>query len=146
MLQLARIAGELPREFVRLRLAAEAEGYRHMTRLEVDFISGVQRFEHEDEALLAAFLDGELVGIGGLTREPGAPLGAALRMRRLYVLPGARGRGIATMITSALLNEALSSVRLVTVHAGSSDAARFWEARGYAAVEGRPWSHQFVQT
>jgi GNAT superfamily N-acetyltransferase len=143
-LQLVRATDGLPEDFPVLRAAADAEGHRHMARLEADFASGAQRFDGEGEALLAAYLEGALVAIGGVTQEPANPSGSAMRMRRLYVLPPARRRGVATSIANALLSEALNHTRLVTVHAGDPGAARFWEALGYAPVEGRPWSHQFL--
>jgi GNAT superfamily N-acetyltransferase len=140
-LQLVRIDGVLPEDFAGLRRAAEAEGHRHMSRLQAEFDSGVQRFSLEGEALLAAYLDGEFVGIAGLTEEPEAP-GEARRLRRLYVLPRARHRGVGTAMVGALLNEALGHVPLATAHAGSPDAARFWEALEFRPVEGRAWSHE----
>ena len=140
-LQLVRIAGELPDGFARLRRAAEAEGHRNMARLETEFDAGGERFNADGEALLAAYLDGELVGIGGITREPEAP-DAALRMRRLYVLPEARRRGVASGIANALLQEALGYGRLITVRAGNAAAARFWETQDFRAVTGRAWTHE----
>ena len=140
-LQLVRIDDALPEAFPVLRDAAHAEGHRHLARLEHDLASGSQRFDREGEALLAAFLDGELVGIGGLTREPSRAR-RALRMRRLYVLPQARRHGVATAIANALTQEALAHARILTVHAGNPAAERFWEALGYAAVPDKPWTHE----
>ncbi len=68
----------------------------------------------------------------------------AIRMRRLYVVPAMRGRGVARAIANALLNVALGQTRLVTVHAGNLSAERFWDAMGFSPVANRPWSHQFV--
>lgn len=138
MLQLVRIDGELPEGFEALRAEADAEGHRHMARLAVEMAETPELFI----ALLAAFDDGELLGIGGMTAEPTDP--SAIRMRRLYVAQGARGRGVARAIANALLHEALGQARLITVHAGNPGAERFWEAMGYAPVGGLPWSHQFA--
>jgi GNAT superfamily N-acetyltransferase len=109
-----------------------------MARLADDLASGATRFE----ALLAAFVDGEFVGVGGMTLEPAETPEPALRMSRLYVSPRARRRGVARTLASALLQEALDRVALVTVHAGGREAAMFWEAQGFDAVRDRAWSHQ----
>jgi GNAT superfamily N-acetyltransferase len=138
MVQLVRIEDTLPDGFDALRAEADAEGHRHMARLAVEVAETPELFL----ALLAAFDDGELLGIGGMTAEPTDP--TAIRMRRLYVTQAARGRGVARAIANALLNEALGQTRLVTVHAGNAGAERFWEAMGYAPVAHRPWSHQFA--
>jgi GNAT superfamily N-acetyltransferase len=65
-------------------------------------------------------------------------------MRRLFVTASARRRGVARTLADALLQEALQHTRRVTVHAGSAEAERFWEALGYERVEGRAWSHELI--
>jgi GNAT superfamily N-acetyltransferase len=139
MLQLVRIDQDLPDGFARLRAEAEAEGHRNMSRLAEEMATGATRFE----ALFAAFDDGELVGIGGMTAEPANTPEPTFRMRRLYVSPRARRTGVARTLATALLQEALDQVRLVTVHAGDEGAARFWEAQGFTAAESPAWSHEF---
>ena len=138
MLQLVRIDHDLPDGFERLRAEAEAEGHRNMTRLAEELTSGATWFE----ALFAAFDDGELLGVGGMTVEPAETPEPALRMRRLYVSPRARRMGVARTLASALLQEAFDQVGLVTVHAGGEDAVRFWRSQAFAPVEGHAWSHE----
>ena len=58
---------QLPSGFDALQAEAAAEGYRHLDRLAADWLSGTTRFDRDGEALLAAYRDGVLVGIGGLT-------------------------------------------------------------------------------
>jgi GNAT superfamily N-acetyltransferase len=142
VIQLVRIDRDVPEGFARLRAEAEAEGHRHMTRLAEELASGATRFE----ALFAAFDDGDLLGVGGMTVEPSEAPEPAIRMRRLYVSPRARRRGVARTLASALLQEALGQVALITVHAGGEQAARFWNAQGFTAVENHAWSHEFRPT
>ena len=66
MVQLVRIEDSLPREFPRLRAAADAEGFRAMARLQAEWADRPGGFV----CLLAAFQEGRLAGIGGLTPEP----------------------------------------------------------------------------
>lgn len=139
MVQLVRVIDDLPDGFDALRAEAEAEGHRHLTRLAAEWADDPGRFP----AVLAALAGGDLVGIGALTREPEPAAEPALRMRRLYVARAARRQGVARAMASALLQEALDQVRLVTVHAGNPDAALFWEAQGFAPVAGAAWSHEF---
>ncbi|HVI32806.1 GNAT family N-acetyltransferase [Phenylobacterium sp.] len=139
MVQLVRVFDDLPEGFEALRAEAEAEGHRHLTRLAQEWAEDPGRFA----VVLAAFASGALVGVGALTPEPAPAPEPALRMRRLYVSKAARRQGVARTIASALLQEALDQVRLVTVHAGNSGAAAFWEAQGFAPVAGAAWSHEF---
>jgi GNAT superfamily N-acetyltransferase len=52
-------------------------------------------------------------------------------MRRFYIRPAMRGRGIGRMLALALLDQARSCCSIVTVHAGNDAAARFWESLGF---------------
>jgi GNAT superfamily N-acetyltransferase len=138
MVQLVRLTDDLPDGFDALRALATAEGHRNMARLADEVATGSTAFI----ALLAAMSGGDLVGIGGMTEEPEPAPEPAIRMRRLYVAPSARREGVARALVSALLQEAWDQVDLVTVHAGSNDASRFWETQGFSEMDGLPWSHQ----
>jgi GNAT superfamily N-acetyltransferase len=127
--QLEHVIQELPAGFDALRAEARAEGYRFVERLADDWTSGAMRFDREGETLLAARLKIVLCGIGGLTIEPVVP--DALRMRRFYVRPAYRRSGIGRMLAIALLDQAQSRSRLVTVNAAPASAA-FWESLGFA--------------
>ncbi len=113
-----------------------------MDRLAADFESGVQRFDRDGEALLAALVGGELAGVGGLTFEPTPTDEPALRMRRLYVRKAHRRAGVAQTIATALVQEGFGHAALITVHAGNPGAAAFWLAQDFTAVSDRPWSHE----
>ena len=140
MLQLVRIFDELPESFGDLVAEASGEGVRNMALLAESWRAGVH-FEDDGKALLAAFLAGELAGIGAMTPEPAA-LEPARRLRRFYVRPALRRRGVATAIASALIHEGFDSVRLLTVNARASDAAAsFWEAQGFVPDTTGPWTH-----
>lgn len=138
MVQLVRLTDDLPQGFDTLMALASSEGHRNMARLADELSTGSTTFI----ALLAAMSEGALVGIGGMTLEPEPTPEPAIRMRRLYVAPSARRQGIARTLVSALLQEAWDQVDLATVHAGSAEAGRFWEAQGFSQVEGAPWTHQ----
>lgn len=139
MTQLVRIMGPLPRGFEALRAEAAAEGHRNLDRLAREWAAAPEQFH----ALLATFDAEAMIGIGGVTSEPEPAGEPAWRMRRLYVSEKQRGRGVARTIVNGLLQEALDNVRLVTVHAGTAGAGRFWEAMAFRPVDGRPWSHEF---
>lgn len=145
MLQLVRIFDELPDGFDDLVAEASGEGVRNMALLADGWAAGA-RFQDDGEALLAAFLVGELAGIGGLSVEPASPE-PALRLRRFYVRPAMRRRGVATALASALIHEGFDSVQLLTVNARASDAAgAFWEAQGFVADASGSWTHVLYRT
>jgi GNAT superfamily N-acetyltransferase len=53
-------------------------------------------------------------------------------MRRIYVRPLFRRQGIGGRLALVLIERAFRNGELVTVNAGSDDAAAFWEALGFA--------------
>lgn len=141
MIQLVRIIDELPEGFDALLADAASEGVRNMALLAQGWAGGDQRFEREGEALLGALLAGELAGIGGLSVEA-ASAEPARRVRRFYVRPAFRRQGVARTLASALVQEALDQVDLLTCNATASPAAApFWEAQGFSPDTSGPWTH-----
>ncbi len=145
MLQLVRLFDELPDGFDDLVAEASGEGVRNMALLAEGWAAGAKgggaRFQEDGEAILAAFLVGELAGIGALSVEPASPE-PARRLRRFYVRPTMRRRGVATALASALIHEGFNSVGLLTVNARASDVAGpFWEVQGFVADTSGPWTH-----
>ena len=141
MIQLIRIIDDLPDGFDALLADAAAEGVRNMALLADGWASGDQRFERDGEALLGALLAGDLAGIGGLSVETAAAE-PARRVRRFYVRPAFRRQGVARTLASALVQEALDQVDLLTCNATASPAAApFWEAQGFSPDTSGPWTH-----
>ena len=141
MIQLVRIIDDLPEGFDALLADAAAEGVRNMTLLADGWASGDQRFDGDGEALLGALLAGALAGVGGLSVEADATE-PALRVRRFYVRPDFRRQGLARTLASALIQEGLDQVDLLTVNAAASLAASlFWEAQGFSPDATGPWTH-----
>ena len=135
---LTRVSHQLPVSFDVLRNDAEASGYRHMSRFAAEF-NGTPAMFH---AIFAAYVEGNLAGLGAITDEPQPTSAPAWRMRRLYVHRQFRRRGAARAIALALIQEAASKVRMLTVNAGNDDAAGFWEQIGFFGVNGKGWTHE----
>ena len=128
--KLRRVTKELPAGFDALRAEARTEGYLFVERLATDWLADTTRFDREGEALLAARVNGVLVGIGGLTIDP--VVLDALRMRRFYVRLAYRRSGIGRKMATALLEPARSAGGYVTVNAAPASTA-FWESLGFVA-------------
>ena len=139
-MQVVRLQDGLPEDFDCLRAAAAAEGWRHMDRLAAEVAAGTPAFL----ALFAVREGGSFAGIGGLTEEPSPDDEVpALRLRRVYVHPDARRRGVGRTLASALIQEGLDSVRRLTVHTDDPRAEAFWRAQGFTPVAGKAWNLEF---
>ncbi|MCE3288327.1 MAG: family N-acetyltransferase [Caulobacter sp.] len=141
MVQIVRVVEALPEGFEALRGAARAEGIHNMDMLAEQWADGSQRFE-EPGALFAAFVDGELVGVGGATPQAGLAE-PAMRMRRLYIAPAFRRAGVGQALAGAMVQQGLQEAHLLTANARASQAAGpFWEAMGFKRVEASGFTHQ----
>jgi GNAT superfamily N-acetyltransferase len=77
---------------------------------------------------------GEVIGVGGITICPTRP--ECRRVRRFYISPQWRRRGVATALANKCIERAKSvGVSTVTCHAvASAMAPKFWEFLGFVPV------------
>ncbi|WP_104432820.1 GNAT family N-acetyltransferase [Kineococcus xinjiangensis] len=89
--------------------------------------------------LVARDRDGTALGCGGLRPlEPAVSGVPAVEVKRMFVVPAARGTGVAVALLRALEEEArLLGVRRVLLETGTAqpDAVRFYEREGYLRTE-----------
>jgi GNAT superfamily N-acetyltransferase len=145
VIHIVRVAERLPEGFTNLLNMAAAEGVRNMALLAEQWASGIQRFE-EPGALFAAFMDGDLAGVGGVTPQAGLAE-PAMRMRRLYVAPAFRRAGVGQALAGAMIQQGLQAARLLTANARASASASaaapmFWEAMGFERAPAEGHTHQ----
>ncbi|MBY3597494.1 GNAT family N-acetyltransferase [Rhizobium bangladeshense] len=138
-IEIRNFRDRLPEAMAGLARDARQEGYLHIGRLIDEWPVGDIRFARDGERLLGAFAGAALVAVGGMTIEPA--MREALRMRRFYVRPGMRGRGVGRMLALALLDHARLFCRCVTVHAGNDGAMKFWDALGFRPVKQDSYTH-----
>lgn len=138
-LRLRVVTGEPPAALEVMRAEARREGHRVLERLAAEWASGTVRFDRGAEALLVAYLGDAPAGVGGLTLDPVLP--GVLRMRRFYVRPISRRRGVGRALALTLLDRPERGGREVVVNAGTADAAAFWEAIGFTPDPRRGHTH-----
>lgn len=130
-----------PTSLARLRDEAGREGVNNVERLLVDWEVGTNRFDGPGEALFGARIDDDLVGIGGVNREPS--LADAMRMRRLYVAPFVRRQGVGDALARMMIRQGFAAgASVLTCNARASAAASpFWEAVGFEREDAATWTH-----
>ncbi|WP_269533724.1 GNAT family N-acetyltransferase [Chitinimonas sp. BJYL2] len=127
---------ELPEGVEALNTLAEAEGFRFLRRLIDDWRCGDNRFDQEGEAFFAVWLDGQLVGLGGLNRDcDDDTLG---RIRRVYVHPAARSHGLGQALIERLEHHAAQTFLRVVLYTTAIPAMQFYEGLGYRRILGHP--------
>ena len=124
---------------------SSSEGFRHVERLRDEWLSGLNRFDGPGEAFFVAALGGQAVGVCGLNMDPYTNDPSVGRVRRLYVAPAARRRGIGRGLVAAALAEARKSFCKVTLRTEKSDADLLFRAMRLERVEGvDAVTHQFM--
>ncbi len=125
-----------------------AEGHRFIQRLQEEWVSGSNRFSSEGEALYCAFDGTELVATGGLNQDPFLHSPEIGRIRRIYVRPSWRRRGIATALISILLRDAANHFLQVHLRTENPEAARLYEGMGFEPLVSPTATHiiSFVNT
>lgn len=142
---LRHVEDELPLGFQALIQRSNDEGIKNMSMLRENWLSGAERFDKNGAALFGAFFENMLIGLGGTTKELGYK-GSAMRMRRLFVLPHWRRKGVARLIARNCMDWGLQSAKTLTCNAkASAAAAPFWERMGFEPVSLPRITHIYCQ-
>lgn len=124
----------MPDGLLGLAEEAEREGIRVLSAVVGQWVDGTLRFDAPGEAILAATSVDGVVGIGALSVCP--HVAGALRVRRFYVAPSWRRRGVARALATELIANGFGRVDTITCNAQASLAAPpFWESMGFVPVD-----------
>lgn len=134
---------DLPRKRLAPLIAeSEREGHRHLARLRDEWLAGENRFDLPGEALFVAEIEDEIVGVCGLNRDPYRDSPAIGRVRRLYVAPAQRRRGVARELLRAVIRTATGIFEELVVRAEDPGADAFYRVMGFRRSGGRECSHR----
>lgn len=132
---LEQVHTNLPEGFDVLLHSSLRTGVRNMALLSQNWEAGAERFDRQGEALYAARIGNRLVGIAGTTREQNYSE-PAMRMRRLYVLPEYRRKGVARLLAQKCMDTGLKVAPILTCNARASEAAGpFWLSLGFSEID-----------
>ena len=118
------------------------EGHGMIRRLVDDWASGANRFDRPGEVLLGAWLNGRLVGVGGLNRDPYADDDLTGRVRHVFVLPDARRAGVGAALLREIVARAPQAFRVLRLRTVTPDAAAFYAALGFTETSEPEASHR----
>ena len=130
----------LPRQILALEKEAIGEGFRFLTRLINEWHSGANRFDAPGECLMAAYLNQQLIGIGGLSVDPYADNNVA-RLRRVYVAASARGQHVGQALVKALVERAALRFQVVRLFTDTAEGSAFYERCGFTRTDEAQATH-----
>ena len=125
------------KEIRNLAAIAEADGHRNINTLISEFEIGVNCFDKSGEALFGAYNDSTIVAIGGINIDPFEDREVVARVRRVFVAPSARRRGIASVLMDEIEGAARGLFPKIQLYTSSAAASQFYVTRGYSPVYGR---------
>jgi GNAT superfamily N-acetyltransferase len=118
------------------------EGYLFIQKTIADWENGANRFAKPGEKLWGLFAENELIGIGGLNRDPYVGATNIGRVRHLYILKSHRRKGYATMLLLHIIAEAKPHFTLLRLFTDQETAGQFYETLGFEKISGPKVSHQ----
>lgn len=121
-LEIKRITS-LPTGFELFLNDASREGFNNMAPLQREWNHSINIFDRPGEILALATINGELAGIGGITQDFADS--TRLRMRRFYVRPAYRRRGVGRAIVHFVLDHALPFNRQISLYTDGREARTF---------------------
>ena len=116
------------------QLQAEAlhEGILFIERLCQEWENGKNRFTGPGEKLFGCIDQAVLVAIGGLNQDPSDGRRGIGRIRRVYVRPAWRNKGIGQALIHTLVEHARTSFTAVHLRTDNPAAARLYERIGFS--------------
>lgn len=126
--------------------ASEQEGFKFLTRLKNDWISGKNRFDKTNERLYQIKQETQIIAIGGINNNPYKEDGKIGRIRHVYVLPEYKRKGIGRQLILHLLDTFADKYEKITLRTDTEAAATFYESIGFKNVQSKNHTHEYSNT
>jgi GNAT superfamily N-acetyltransferase len=127
-----------------LQSEALAEGYGFIQTLVEQWVSAENRFDARGEILCGHLDQGLLVAVGALNIDPFAGRTEIGRIRKIYVRPAWRNKGVGRAMVTTLIEQARTHFRCVRLRADNTNAARLYERIGFAPIESPDATHMLI--
>jgi len=107
----------------------------------------VADFEAPTGHFVVGYVDGVPVAMGGWRRlgaRPGLPSPNAAEIKRMYVAPSVRGRGLSRLVLAELETSARAArIDWLVLETGQPQvsAVSLYQSCGYTAIDGTPYGH-----
>ncbi len=114
--------------------SANSEGHNFINRLVNEFQNGKNCFNKPGEKFTTYIINSKVVAVCGINIEPSNE--AFRRIRRLYVLPEFRRKGIGSSLVKTLLKHASKHFSAVIVNIGKLPNEKFYSNLGFRKING----------
>ena len=133
---------ELPAPGIELlQSEARGEGYDFIETLVQEWASARNRFDAPGEVLCGHLDQGLLVAVGALSIDPFTGCQDIGRIRKVYVRPAWRDKGIGRALVAHLVERARTRFRCLRLRAENAQAARLYERLGFTPIANPDATH-----
>jgi len=131
--------------FSELLAESEDAGFRFLRRLKEDWLNKANRFDKEGEGLFLLWKADELIGIGGINRDPYCQNKKIGRLRRFYIKADQRSQGLGALLLKYIIAEKGKAFQEIQLYTDTESAARFYEKQGFERVfQNSHFSHRLI--
>ena len=131
--------------FSELLAESEEAGFRFLKSLKEDWLNKSNRFDQEGEGLFLLWKASELIGIGGINRDPYRQNKQVGRLRRFYIKADHRHQGLGALLLQYILAEKGKSFQEIQLYTDTASAAKFYEKEGFERVfQNSHFSHRLI--
>ena len=123
---------------------SKREGNVFVQRTIEDWNNGSNRFSETAEGLWGLVSEMELIGIGGLNRDPYTEHAGTGRVRHLYIRQAYRRKGCATLLMNTIIERARLHFRVLRLFTANPVASVFYEQLGFERIHGYKVSHVLI--
>jgi ribosomal protein S18 acetylase RimI-like enzyme len=126
---------------------AVQEHYQQLYGSPDESVVEVADFEAPTGHFVVGYVDGQAVATGGWRRlgeRPGLPSPRTAEIKRMYVVPSARGRGLSRIVLAELESSAhAAGLDWLVLETGAPQrsAVRLYRSSGYTDIDGEPYGH-----
>lgn len=132
----------------RLAEVASKEGFHFINQLVHQWESGQNRFDKRGECLIVIKRDRAILAVCGLNQDPyiqnRVQNDSIGRLRRLYVHPAYRQKGLASALFSAILKKARQDFSIIRLSTDNRSASSFYLSQGFKLSNDLNETHRFV--
>lgn len=125
---------KLVQELSDLLELSKAEGYNFIKRLITEFENEENQFDRPGEAFYRIYDEAFLIGIGGINQDTYSNVKSEGRIRRFYIHPLYRRKGLATQLLTRIVEDSSSAFEKITLRTDSEAAASFYESFGFEGI------------
>ena len=108
------------------------EGYKLIQTLWDEYVSGKARFDADGAVLYGIYVDGALVAIGGVHRDPYLNRPDIGRIRHVYVMPEVRRTGVGWRLMAALIDHSRDHFAFLTLRTLTAHGDAFYVSLGFS--------------